>query len=48
MTPNGFTLAAPKDRGMLDVVGFGTRVPAIISDFVRAALCLHVCLPVQG
>ncbi len=37
MTPNGFTLAAPKDRGMLDVVGFGTSVPAIISDFVRAA-----------
>jgi 60 kDa SS-A/Ro ribonucleoprotein len=35
MTSNGFTLADPNDRGMLDVVGFDTSVPAIISDFVR-------------
>ena len=36
MTSNGFTLADPNDRGMLDVVGFDTSVPAIISDFVRS------------
>jgi 60 kDa SS-A/Ro ribonucleoprotein len=35
MTSNGFTLADPNDRGMLDVVGFDTSVPAIISDFFR-------------
>src|SRR3974390_593634 len=37
MTSNGFTLADPNDRGMLDVVGFDTSVPAVISDFVGAA-----------
>ena len=37
MTSNGFTLADPNDRGMLDVVGFDTSVPAIISDFVRGS-----------
>ena len=37
MTSNGFTLADPNDRGMLDVVGFDTSVPAVIADFVRAA-----------
>jgi len=35
MTSNGFTLADPNDRGMLDVVGFDTKVPAVIADFVR-------------
>ncbi len=35
MTSNGFTLADPNDRGMLDVVGFDTSAPAVISDFVR-------------
>lgn len=30
-------VADPYDRGMLDVVGFDTSVPAVISDFVRAA-----------
>jgi 60 kDa SS-A/Ro ribonucleoprotein len=35
MTSNGFTLADPNDRGMLDVVGFDTSVPAVIADFVR-------------
>ena len=35
MTSNGFTLADPKDRGMLDVVGFDTTAPAVIADFVR-------------
>jgi 60 kDa SS-A/Ro ribonucleoprotein len=37
MTSNSFTLADPNDRGMLDVVCFDTSVPAVISDFVRAA-----------
>jgi 60 kDa SS-A/Ro ribonucleoprotein len=36
MTSHGFTLAAPNDQGMLDVVGFDTSVPAVISDFVRS------------
>jgi len=35
MTSNGFTIADPDDRGMLDVVGFDTSVPAVIADFVR-------------
>jgi 60 kDa SS-A/Ro ribonucleoprotein len=35
LTSNGFTLADPNDRGMLDVVGFDTSVPAVIADFVR-------------
>ena len=35
MTSNGFTIADPNDRGMLDVVGFDTTVPAVITDFVR-------------
>jgi 60 kDa SS-A/Ro ribonucleoprotein len=35
MTSNGFTLADPNNRGMLDVVGFDTTVPAVIADFVR-------------
>jgi 60 kDa SS-A/Ro ribonucleoprotein len=36
MTSNGFTIADPNDRGMLDVVGFDTSVPAVIADFVRS------------
>ena len=36
MTSNGFTLADPNDRGMLDVVGFDTTVLALITDFVRS------------
>ena len=36
MTSNGFTLADPNDRGMLDVVGFDTTVPAVIADFVHS------------
>jgi 60 kDa SS-A/Ro ribonucleoprotein len=35
MTSNGFTLADPNDRGMLDVVGFDTSVPSVIANFVR-------------
>ncbi len=37
MISNGFTLADPNDRGMLDVVGFDATAPAVIADFVRAA-----------
>lgn len=36
MTSNGFTIADPNDRGMLDVVGFDTSVPAVMADFVRS------------
>jgi 60 kDa SS-A/Ro ribonucleoprotein len=35
MTSNGFTLADPNDRGMLDVVGFDSSVATLITDFVR-------------
>jgi 60 kDa SS-A/Ro ribonucleoprotein len=38
MVSNGFTLAAPQDPGMLDVVGFDTATPQLISDFARGAL----------
>jgi 60 kDa SS-A/Ro ribonucleoprotein len=33
MVSNGFTIADPRDAGMLDVVGFDSATPAIISDF---------------
>ena len=36
LTSNGFTLADPNDRGMLDVVGFDASVPAVITNFVRS------------
>jgi 60 kDa SS-A/Ro ribonucleoprotein len=36
MTSNGFTIADPNDRGMLDVVGFDATAPAVIADFVRS------------
>lgn len=36
MTSNGFSIADPNDGGMLDVVGFDTASPAVISDFARA------------
>jgi len=35
VTHGGFTLTDPNDRGMLDVVGFDTSVPAVIANFVR-------------
>ena len=35
LTSNGFSIADPNDRGMLDVVGFDTAAPAVIADFVR-------------
>jgi 60 kDa SS-A/Ro ribonucleoprotein len=35
MVSNGFSIADPSDSGMLDVVGFDTNVPTIVSDFVK-------------
>ena len=35
MVSNGFTIADPNDRGMLDVVGFDTATPNIIADFAK-------------
>jgi len=37
MVSNGFSIADPNDAGMLDVVGFDTATPSVISDFGRAA-----------
>jgi 60 kDa SS-A/Ro ribonucleoprotein len=36
MVSNGFTIADPDDAGMLDVVGFDTATPALMSDFAVA------------
>ena len=33
MSSNGFSIADPADPGMLDVVGFDTATPQLISDF---------------
>jgi len=33
MVSNGFSIAAPDDAGMLDVVGFDTTTPRVIGDF---------------
>jgi 60 kDa SS-A/Ro ribonucleoprotein len=35
MLSNGFTIADPNDGGMLDVVGFDTATPNVISDFIK-------------
>ena len=35
MVSNGFTIADPNDAGMLDVVGFSTDTPQVMSSFVR-------------
>lgn len=35
MVSNGFTIADPNDAGMMDVVGFDTATPNILSDFAR-------------
>jgi len=32
---NGFTIADPKDGGMLDVVGFDTTVPQVMAEFAK-------------
>lgn len=34
MTGNSFSIADPKDAGMLDVVGFSTDTPSAIADFI--------------
>jgi 60 kDa SS-A/Ro ribonucleoprotein len=33
ITASGFTIADPRDPGMLDVVGFDTATPQILADF---------------
>jgi 60 kDa SS-A/Ro ribonucleoprotein len=38
MVSNGFSIADPADQGMLDIVGFDTATPQLISDFARGAL----------
>lgn len=35
MTSNGFSIADPNDAGMLDIVGFDTETPEVISNFQR-------------
>ena len=37
MVSNRFSIADPNDAGMLDVVGFDTAVPQVISDFIGYA-----------
>jgi 60 kDa SS-A/Ro ribonucleoprotein len=38
MVSNGFSIADPADPEMLDVVGFDTATPQLVSDFARGAL----------
>jgi 60 kDa SS-A/Ro ribonucleoprotein len=38
MVSNGFSNTDPNDPGMLDVVGFDTATPQLVSDFARGAL----------
>lgn len=38
MVSNGFSIADPKDRGMLDVVGFDTAAPTLMKDFSREGI----------
>jgi 60 kDa SS-A/Ro ribonucleoprotein len=35
MLSNKFSIADPKDAGMLDIVGFDSAAPALMSDFVN-------------
>lgn len=35
MTSTGFTIADPRDAGMLDVAGFDAAVPSLIAEFAR-------------
>ena len=35
MVPNEFSIADPKDPGMLDIVGFDTAIPSVISKFIE-------------
>jgi 60 kDa SS-A/Ro ribonucleoprotein len=34
MASNGFSIADPDDAGMMDVVGFDTATPQVLSDFI--------------
>ena len=36
MTATEFSIADPNDAGMLDVVGFDTATPELVSDFARS------------
>ena len=38
MKVNNFSIADPKDRGMLDIAGFDSSVPDIICEFVKGKL----------
>jgi 60 kDa SS-A/Ro ribonucleoprotein len=38
MVSNGFSIADPKDGGMLDVVGFDTAAPQLMADFAAGRL----------
>jgi 60 kDa SS-A/Ro ribonucleoprotein len=38
MVANNFSIADPTDPGMLDVVGFDTSAPALISEFVAGRM----------
>lgn len=38
MTSTGFTIADPQDRGMLDVVGFDSNAPKVVSDFAAGRI----------
>ncbi len=38
MVSNSFSIADPNDPGMLDVVGFDTATPQLISEFARGAV----------
>jgi 60 kDa SS-A/Ro ribonucleoprotein len=33
LVSNGFSIADPRDPGMLDVVGFDTATPQVLSEF---------------
>jgi 60 kDa SS-A/Ro ribonucleoprotein len=38
MTATGFTIADPKDKLSMDVVGFDASAPNVIADFIRGEL----------
>jgi 60 kDa SS-A/Ro ribonucleoprotein len=38
MTSNGFTIADPNDAGMIDIVGFDSAAPQLISHFARGQI----------
>lgn len=35
MASNGFSIADPQDAGMLDIVGFDSAAPNIMSEFAK-------------